>query len=205
MALVPLVWGGNLPGHEIEYPMAIVILGGGGQIAYAPEYGGPAAQTIMLEKLAYGAYVARKTGLPILVSGTGVEAVAMRESLARNFDTAVRWDEERARDTFENAVNSATMLLPEKIHKIILITRSTHMWRSVHEFEAVGLEVVPAPMGILSGRSHVTAQAYVPQASDLLESSLAVYELLGEPMRRFMAFTRLRRHPPPPVVAAHAP
>ena len=28
LALIPLVWGGNLPGHEIEYPMAIVILGG---------------------------------------------------------------------------------------------------------------------------------------------------------------------------------
>jgi CzcA family heavy metal efflux pump len=28
LALVPLVVGGNLPGHEIEYPMAIVILGG---------------------------------------------------------------------------------------------------------------------------------------------------------------------------------
>lgn len=28
LALVPLVWSGNLPGHEIEYPMAIVILGG---------------------------------------------------------------------------------------------------------------------------------------------------------------------------------
>lgn len=28
LALVPLVISGNLPGHEIEYPMAIVILGG---------------------------------------------------------------------------------------------------------------------------------------------------------------------------------
>jgi len=28
LALVPIVWGGNLPGYEIEYPMALVILGG---------------------------------------------------------------------------------------------------------------------------------------------------------------------------------
>jgi len=28
LALVPLVMSGNLPGHEIEYPMAIVIIGG---------------------------------------------------------------------------------------------------------------------------------------------------------------------------------
>ena len=28
LALVPLVIAGNIPGHEIEYPMAIVILGG---------------------------------------------------------------------------------------------------------------------------------------------------------------------------------
>lgn len=28
LALVPIVWKGNIPGHEIEHPMAIVILGG---------------------------------------------------------------------------------------------------------------------------------------------------------------------------------
>ena len=28
LAIIPLVIYGNLPGHEIEYPMAVVILGG---------------------------------------------------------------------------------------------------------------------------------------------------------------------------------
>ena len=32
LALVPLVVAGNIPGHEIEHPMAIVILGGLGHL-----------------------------------------------------------------------------------------------------------------------------------------------------------------------------
>src|SRR5256885_5533642 len=57
----------------------------------------------LLERIAYGAFLAHRTALPVLVSGTAPEALAMRVSLARDFGIQVRWVEERSRDTFQNA------------------------------------------------------------------------------------------------------
>jgi len=109
---------------------AIVILGGGGQRALAPEYGGPAADPLLLERLAYGAYVAQLSGLPILVTGNGVEARAMRATLMRNFAIEPRWVEDRAYDTFDNASNSARMLRADGVQRIVLVTSADHLWRA---------------------------------------------------------------------------
>jgi uncharacterized SAM-binding protein YcdF (DUF218 family) len=172
---------------------AIVILGGGGQITRAPEYGGPSAQPLLLEKLSYGAFIARKTGLPILITGAEIEVAAMRDTLSRNFDTSVRWADNQSRDTFENARNSAQLLRSDGIHRIVLITRATHMRRSVHEFTAAGVEVVPAPVGILSQRGHSSIVQYMPDSDALCRSSAAMYELIGESVRIFFAALHLRR------------
>jgi uncharacterized SAM-binding protein YcdF (DUF218 family) len=43
---------------------AIVILGGGGQRAFAPEYQGPAADPALLERLSYGAISRTAPGCP---------------------------------------------------------------------------------------------------------------------------------------------
>jgi uncharacterized SAM-binding protein YcdF (DUF218 family) len=174
---------------------AIVILGGGGQITRAPEYGGPSAQPLLLEKLSYGAYLARTTGLPILVTGAPIEAGAMCATLLRNFDMSARWVDDEARDTFENARNSSQLLKSDGVHRVILVTRATHMRRSVQEFTAAGIEVVPAPVGILSKRGHGNIEQYVPDSAALDRSSAAIYELLGEPVRVFFAASHLRRQP----------
>jgi len=171
---------------------AIVILGGGGQRAYAPEYGGPAAEPLLLERLAFGAYVARRTGLPVLVTGNGIEATAMSISLARNFGVETRWVEARSYDTFENARNSAQLLRADGVQRIVLVTGATHLWRAAHEFTATGLTVVPAPVGVLADRD-VGVKRYLPDVLALLRSYLASYELLGEPVRELLAFTHLRR------------
>lgn len=173
---------------------AIVILGGGGQLTRAPEYGGPAALPMLLEKLSYGAFVARKTGLPILISGDGIEASAMRETLQRNFETAVTWTDDQARDTFENARNSSRILYAVGIHRVILVTLGAHMLRSVREFNAAGIDCVPAPEGMISERHHDKALQYFPTAEGLMYASLAFYELLGERVREFFAATHIRRH-----------
>ena len=196
-------WGSDaLAGLAEHYPpldlrsadgaQAIVILGGGGQRAFAPEYGGPAAEPLLLERLSFGAYIARKTGLPILVTGYHVEAAAMRDSLQRNFDANVRWLDDQSYDTFENARNSVRLLKADNVHRVVLVTRATHMWRSVHEFTAAGIEVVPAPVGILAEREPGYFRV-VPNADALLRTCAAINELVGEPMRNLLVALHLRR------------
>jgi uncharacterized SAM-binding protein YcdF (DUF218 family) len=172
---------------------AIVILGGGGFRAFAPEYGGPAAEPLLLERLTYGAYIAGKTGLPILVTGNGIEAVAMHDTLLRNFGIGARWVDDESYDTFQNARNSVRLLKAGGVNRIVLVTHATHLWRSVHEFTAAGVEVVPAPVGVRAPRD-LGIWYFVPNPDALLRAHAAIYELLGEPVRAFFAATHLRRH-----------
>jgi len=179
--------------HQAAAAQAIVILGGGGQRAFAPEYGGPAAEPYLLERLSYGAFIARKTGLPVLVTGYHVEATAMHDTLLRNFGIEARWVDDQAYDTFENASNSTRLLKADGIRRIVLVTHATHLWRSVHEFTAAGVEVVPAPVGMLAARD-IGVSRYLPNVGALQRAYAAIYELLGEPVRVFLAATHLRRH-----------
>lgn len=172
---------------------AIVILGGGGERALAPEYQGPAAEPFMLERLSYGAYLAKKTGLPILVTGFSLEARAMHDSLQRNFGIETRWIDDQAYDTFQNARNSARILSAANVHRIILVTHATHMRRSVREFTDAGFDVVPAPMGMLAPRDFGVLH-YFPNPEALVRSHIAIYELIGEPVRILLSASHLRRH-----------
>ena len=176
---------------------AVVILGGGSERLDAPEYGGePAARMDQLERVSYGAFVAKRTGLPVAVSGTRDEASAMRASLARDFGVGTRWVEERSLDTFPNAQFCAALLRPLGIRRIVLVTDADHEWRAVQEFAGAGFEVVPAPVG-LAKFSPLDARSFIPDATALARSSAALYELLGDLARRVFATLHLRRHTPP--------
>jgi len=178
------------PGRPVQ-AQAIVILGGLEAFSNAPEYGGPAAGLDLLARVHYGAFLARRTALPVLVSGTPEETQAMRATLARDFGVEVRWVEDHSRDTFENAQLSARLLRPDGVRRILLVTSAEHEWRAAHEFAAAGLLVEPAPVTAWPQRGRGLMH-YVPGSHALLQSGSALYEILGDWVRRFFAATHLR-------------
>jgi uncharacterized SAM-binding protein YcdF (DUF218 family) len=185
----------HYPALDLSRPVAaqaIVILGGGGYRIYAPEFGGPAPDYAMYERLAYGAYVARRTRLPVLVTGNSAEAVTMRVSLARDFGVQTKWVDAAAEDTYDNARNCARILRGAGITRVVLVTSDDHLWRAAHEFVAAGLGIVPAPTGVWAPRE-ISTMRYVPTATGLMRSYIAVYELLGEGIRDVLVATHLRR------------
>jgi len=174
---------------------AIVILGGGFERLGAPEYGGePAASQHLLERVNYGAFLARRTGLPVAVSGTRREALAMSASLARDFGVTTRWAEDSSRDTFENAQFCAQLLKPLGITRIVLVTSADHEWRAMQEFVSAGFSVVPAPVGLYVP-PETGVHNFVPNVNALAYSTAALYEILGDLTRQVFAALHLRQHP----------
>jgi uncharacterized SAM-binding protein YcdF (DUF218 family) len=180
---------GDPPALDLEQArsaQAVVILGGG--LRYnAAEFGGDTLGRYTLERVRYGARVARATGLPVLVSGGSLaggktEAGLMREALEHEFGVPVKWAEARSRDTHENARESAVILRAAGVTRVVLVTHAPHMPRSRAEFERAGLEVVPAPTHVIGPSGHRVLD-YLPSVFALQASHYACYELLGNVVR----------------------
>jgi uncharacterized SAM-binding protein YcdF (DUF218 family) len=168
------------PALDLEHvpaAQAIVILAGGVRLG-APEYGGPAPSLTTLQRLAYGALVARTTKLPVLVSGNGNETAAMHDSLQRDFGIEVRWVENHSLDTQGDAQLSAAILKSAGIDTILLVTSANHMYRAATDFRVQGLNVVPAPSGLWT-QQEFRMRRWVPSIEALWRSQTALYEDLG--------------------------
>jgi uncharacterized SAM-binding protein YcdF (DUF218 family) len=160
----------------------IVVLGGGMRRPAPPAPSEPGPDT--LERLAGGAALARLTGLPLLVSGGSLgsappEADAMAEALRLQFGLEPRFVERRSRDTRENAIESARLLRAAGLRRVVLVTSAVHMPRAVAEFEAVGLDVLPAPVARASVSS-AELDDWLPHAAALETSYAALYEAAGQ-------------------------
>ncbi len=165
---------------------AIVILGGGTR-RYAPEYGGDTMARLTLERVRYGARVARLTGLPVLVTGGSVyggvpEGTLMRDALQHEYGIAVRWTEDRSRTTRENAEHSARMLRADGIGRVVLVAHGFDMRRAVAEFGRAGIEAIAAPT-VLAPERPDSVTDFLPSMAGLQGSYYALYEILANAVR----------------------
>ncbi|MEW6513552.1 MAG: YdcF family protein [Pseudomonadota bacterium] len=158
---------------------AIVILGAGAH-RFMPEYGGAGPNRLALERLRFGARLARVSGLPILVSG---EAVPMAESLWLDFGIEPRWLDAGSLDTEDNGRNTTDILRDEGIGRVVLVTHAAHMRRAMAEFSGHGVEVIPAPTAFLKSfegdEPRVAFLDYLPGPSAAYTAWYACHEWAG--------------------------
>jgi len=170
---------------------AIVVLGGGRR-QFAAEYGVATLKTAGLERLRYGLWLSRQTGLPVAFSGglaPGSEPGATEADIAgriaeREFGRPLRWTEDASRDTRENAIRTVALLAPQGIERIVLVTHAYHMRRALRNFDravvagGAGMRVIAAPMGV-DGPVELTLLDWLPSASGFERVRLALHESLG--------------------------
>jgi uncharacterized SAM-binding protein YcdF (DUF218 family) len=169
---------------QTQDAQAIVVLGGGRR-EHADEYGGETVNNYAMERLRYAALLHRQTGLPILVTGGNVygdrkisEAELMSPFLAE-LGVTPRWQEDRSRTTYENALYSVPMLKQAGIKRVLLVTHGLHMPRSVWAFEKTGMDVIAAPTVFHTDDLRGGISEYIPQASTLDGFAQILHEWLG--------------------------
>lgn len=170
--------------QDYQQAQAIVILGGG--LRDSKElFSNISLPALVLERLRYAVYLYQHTHLPILVTGGSPngnsEAKVMAKELQDFFHTPVKWQENKAQNTKQNALFTADILLPEKIDKIILVTQEWHMQRAKLLFEQQGFTVLPASVGHgkIPDSYQLSYRHFIPQASALNANTQLLKEWLG--------------------------
>lgn len=162
---------------------AIVILAGGVSRG-AVDWGGDTVSLFTLQRVRYGAALARRSALPVLVTGAAPddglpgEAAMMRDLLRDEFGVPVRWFDERAHTTAGNAREAAALLRAAGVQRILLVTSAFHMPRARAAFERTGLQVVAAPTGYFGYAGGAFEWTHlVPSGDALRVSYLALREM----------------------------
>lgn len=165
---------------------AIVVLGGGRRGPQPQWHNHEAASYVSTTRTTYGAWLARRYRLPLLLSGgrsrnnQASEAQLMNQNLTRQQQPPARWLENRSRNTHQNAVFSAQILKQHHIKRILLVTSATHLSRARYFFQQQGMIVIPAACDFITTPILSSKLDYwLPHMSALVNSYHAIYAYLG--------------------------
>jgi uncharacterized SAM-binding protein YcdF (DUF218 family) len=98
------------------------------------------------------------------------------------------WLEDQSQNTYENALNCASLLKSRGITRVILVTSAMHMPRSVALFRKQGIEPIPAPSDFtvteegwkeLGSTPEAVLVNILPNAGSLNLTSSALKEYIG--------------------------
>lgn len=178
--------------QEYEQPAAqaldgdVIIMLGGGVLAGVPDVDGEgqlsgAAANRFLTALR----LHRALGLPLLLSGGKVlpddaseSAVARRMLLSLGAAESMIYTDEESRNTAENAAFSKAICEANGWRRPIVVTSAFHMERAAYLFRREGLDITPYPCDYRAGTG-ISLYSFVPQASVLADSCLAIKEYAG--------------------------
>lgn len=177
------------PRNLVDVPAApvVVVLGGGisgprPPLRSTPDLGASADRMWHAARL-YHAGKATKLLLSggVVRTGDGSEAEAMQRFLLDlGVSSSDMWLEHGSDNTRSNAQRTADLLRTKGIHEIILVTSALHMPRASKEFEAVGLNVRPAPTDFEIIDMPFDLLRIVPDTAALHGSTRAFKEWLGQ-------------------------
>jgi uncharacterized SAM-binding protein YcdF (DUF218 family) len=172
---------------QIKNPQAdaIVVLAGG-RLRDQPEFGGDTVAAITLQRARYGAWLKRRTLLPLYVSGGSTrkepraEAELMQDVLQKEFNVAVDVVENKSKTTYENAKYTAGLLKQNNHNSILLVSSAFHMPRAIEAFQHFGINVIAAPtVYFTKHQGGIRLMDLLPYAYAFKQSYYALHELLG--------------------------
>lgn len=181
-------------------PSAAIIVLGGGRESVSLEYGSADLSKFSAERLRYGIWLVRRTGLPLGFSG-GVgwaqrgdkgasEADIAAKVAQQTYGVPMRWVEAESADTRGNAALTVAMLADQHVPEIVLVTDAFHMPRALRDFEQAAqrhvdlrpgspvIKVTPAPMGFWQHEDR-TLFDWMPSISGSVGVRVALKECLA--------------------------
>ena len=109
----------------------------------------------------------------------GKEARALKNWL-RDFGIRIQvFEESDSRNTYENGLYSAKILLPENKKQIVLVTSAFHMPRSVAIFKKQGFRVIPYPVDFYTTEPFSVPESYIPSHGGLSKLKIFYQEIIG--------------------------